>query len=278
MLVVGRSLPRFILRRHLSLKNGNGNQVHPESARVRLVDKWKPPKLDFKVNIEVATEKDADLTYDFMITDSRTSEPMCTSMEIQEAEIPIILKVVNDRSIGSGLTLLMFKDDDKELIGIRMTSVGEIPKDVVKKEFEILPDYKELIDSQPSKSRKEQRIIALVETMYDYAPQFLPPGPYFCMELIGIKKQYRMGNLSTAFVKEMYKLAASKGIQYGEVLCTAKASTHVCKKLGMKTVLEMPYSKFLDNGEACFENTPDGSTGAQLMIGNLEEMGYTINK
>lgn len=46
----------------------------------------------------------------------------------------------------------------------------------------------------------------------------------------------------------------------------------------MKTVLEMPFNKFTDNGEICFSNTPDGSTGAQLMIGNLEEMGYKIRR
>lgn len=38
----------------------------------------------------------------------------------------------------------------------------------------------------------------------------------------------------------------------------------------------MPFERFVDNGEVCFSNTPDGSTGAQLMIGNLEEMGYTV--
>lgn len=50
-----------------------------ENRRIRLVEGWKPPKLDFKVNIEVATAKDADLAYGFMITDSRTSEPTCVS-------------------------------------------------------------------------------------------------------------------------------------------------------------------------------------------------------
>lgn len=45
----------------------------------------------------------------------------------------------------------------------------------------------------------------------------------------------------------------------------------------MKKVIEIPYDKFLDNGEAVYLNTPDGSSGAQLMIADLKEMGYDVN-
>lgn len=42
----------------------------------------------------------------------------------------------------------------------------------------------------------------------------------------------------------------------------------------MKMVLEIPYDRFLDNGVAHYLNTSDGSTGAELLIGDLHEMGY----
>lgn len=116
---------------------------HPESGRIRLVDKWKPPKCDFAVNIEVATEKDADLTYDFLRTDTRTSEPIFSASNVSEEDISQTLHGFNKRSLGSGLSLIMLRDDNNELIGIRLTSVSERPKDLVKKEFVLLPDYKE---------------------------------------------------------------------------------------------------------------------------------------
>lgn len=62
--------------------------------------------------------------------------------EIEANETPLVFKGINERSIDSGLTLLMFKEDD-ELIGIRMTSVAEMPKEPFTKEFVILPDYRE---------------------------------------------------------------------------------------------------------------------------------------
>jgi hypothetical protein len=116
---------------------------HPETGRIRIVDKWKPSKFDFLVNIEVATEKDADLTYEFLRDDSRTSEPLCASSNISEEDVGLTFREINKRSIGSGLSLLMLRDDTNELIGIRMTSISERPKDLVKKEFVFLPDYKE---------------------------------------------------------------------------------------------------------------------------------------
>jgi hypothetical protein len=53
--------------------------------------------------------------------------------------------------------------------------------------------------------------------MYEFGPKFIPHGveKYFCLELIGIKKEYRCGNLATRFVEETFKLAASKGFQVG---------------------------------------------------------------
>lgn len=46
----------------------------------------------------------------------------------------------------------------------------------------------------------------------------------------------------------------------------------------MKKVMEFPYDKFLDNGEAAYLNTPDGSTEAHLMIADLKEMGYDVKE
>jgi hypothetical protein len=62
---------------------------------------------------------------------------------------------------------------------------------------------------------------------------FMPDdcGKYLCMEIMGIKKEYRLGGLATPLLETMLKLAASKGIRYGEVLCTTKATQHMTKKV-----------------------------------------------
>lgn len=54
---------------------------------------------------------------------------------------------------------------------------------------------------------------------------------YFCMEILGIKKEYRLRGLAIPLMENMFKLAAAKGFQYGEVLCTAKATQHMAKKV-----------------------------------------------
>ena len=80
---------------------------------------------------------------------------------------------------------------------------------------------------------------SLFQYMYGFGPKFIPHGvdKYFCLELIGIKKEYRCGNLATRFVQETFKLAAQKGLQYVEALCTAKASQRVCSKVSEKNIL-----------------------------------------
>lgn len=90
-----------------------------------------------------------------------------------------------------------------------------------------------MIDQQPGDSRKDKQVSALCEIAYGFGPKFLPPDckQYFCMELIGIKPQYRLNGLATKFCQELFKLASSKGLRYGEVLCTAKASQRVCQKV-----------------------------------------------
>jgi hypothetical protein len=42
----------------------------------------------------------------------------------------------------------------------------------------------------------------------------------------------------------------------------------------MRVVIKIPYDQYFDNGKAYYLNTPDGSTGAELLIGDLKEMGY----
>ncbi|KAI6191214.1 N-acetyltransferase domain-containing protein [Aphelenchoides bicaudatus] len=241
-----------------------------QTKRIKLVENWKPPKLDFSVNIEIATKNDADLTYNFMLDDFRKTEPMCASSEMEKDERSFIFKDVNDRCIDSGLSLLMFKDD-AELIGIRMTSVARMPKKKFTKEFVILPDYKELIDAQPATNRKEKRISAMIELLSEFGPKFIPTTVenYICFELISIKEEFRCGNLATRLVEETLKLASAQGLQYVTAFCTAKSSQRVCSKLGLKTMLELPFNQYLDDGQICFENTPDGSTGAKLMVGKF---------
>lgn len=56
---------------------------NPKSGRIRVVDKLKSSKIGVLVNIEVATEGDADLVYGFIETDSITSEPLCVTDNIQ---------------------------------------------------------------------------------------------------------------------------------------------------------------------------------------------------
>ncbi|KAI6205881.1 hypothetical protein M3Y94_00842500 [Aphelenchoides besseyi] len=161
-----------------------------EKKRVRVVDQWQPPNLDKKISIEIAVPEDEQLTLDYLINDSRVSEPLLTCSQINEEEAPILLKELNDRSVGSGLSLLMFDGD--QLIGIRLTSVHEKPKKLDNYKFELLPDYKEVIDTKAQSSRAQQRLQTFIEMIGDISPNFIPEdcGPeYFDMEMVGIKKR-----------------------------------------------------------------------------------------
>ncbi|KAI6243723.1 hypothetical protein M3Y99_00035600 [Aphelenchoides fujianensis] len=163
--------------------------------------------------------------------------------------------------------------DGDELIGIRLTSLHETPAER-KAKFELLPDYKEVIDAQQVATREQKRLHAIIESVYAVAANYLPDdcGPvYFDMEMVSIKRKYRGGNLSMRLYQELFKLAASKGIRYGKVLCTAQASKRVWE---CARCLQVQYAKFLDDGEPCFQNTPDGSEFAQLFVADLQQMGY----
>ncbi|KAI6191215.1 hypothetical protein M3Y97_00204000 [Aphelenchoides bicaudatus] len=242
--------------------------------RVKVAE-WKSPRSGIVFSIEIATEEDRDLLEKFLNEQTRVQEPIIASMGTRVGEMSNVFEGMIDRSVGSGLTLLMF-NEEKDLIGIRMASKCKMPEKKLTGEFKLLPDYKDLIDRQPGSSRKNQQVSALMEIMYGWAPSFLPDDceDYFCMELINLMPQYRNEGLATKLYQELFKVAASKGLQFGEVICTAKASQRVCHKLGMRVKLEIDYDKFLDGGQVCVRDTNDGSQFCQLLIADLKEMGY----
>jgi len=277
--MLGRCLTRtpfkYLFATTIRANSAQSALQNPDSGRIRLVEGWHSKRTNTSMTIEVAREEDRPLLLQFMNEQTRLQEPIISSRSAQVGEISTVFHGILDRSVGSGLTLMMF-DESEDLIGIRMTSLAEKPEQPIEGEFTLLPDYKDFIDQQPGQARTDQQVSALCEIMYGYGPKFLPVDcqTYFCMELIGIKPKYQLDGLATKFCQKLFKLAVSKGLRYGEVLCTAKASQRVCQKLGMKVKMEVEYNKFLDNGQICFKNTQDGCTSAQLLIGDLKEMGY----
>jgi len=246
----------------------------PNVQRVRIVEGWITPKSAIPLNIEIATVEDHPLVLKFMEEQTRVQEPAVSALGPQKGEMSNLFTGLLDRAIGSGYSLLMFRED--ELIGIRLASVANMPKERITEEFTFLPDYKHVIDRQPSNSRKDQQISALCEIMYAFGPKFIPLGvdQYFCMELINVKPAYQGDGLATKLYQELFKLCASRGLRYGEVICTAKASQRICQKVGMEVKLQVPFDKIKDGGEVFIKNTIDGSTFAQLLIADLKEMGY----
>lgn len=107
--------------------------------RIRLVNGWKAPRSGTPLSIEVAREEDRPILHKFLNEQTRLQEPIISSTAAQVNEISNVFQGILDRSVGSGLTLMMFK----ELIGIRMTSIAEMPKEPTVGESKLLPDYKE---------------------------------------------------------------------------------------------------------------------------------------
>jgi hypothetical protein len=129
----------------------------PTQQRVRLVEGWITPKSAIPLNIEIATIEDRPLVLKFMEEETRVQEPAVTSLGnewlsfclglnvffegAQKGEMSNLFTGLLDRSIDSGYSLLMFRED--ELIGIRMASVANMPKERITEEFTLLPDYKD---------------------------------------------------------------------------------------------------------------------------------------
>ncbi|KAI6173998.1 N-acetyltransferase domain-containing protein [Aphelenchoides besseyi] len=340
-----------------------------------------------KLNCLFFIRLDRDIVLRYMEEETRIHEPVISSTKVSH-----LFQGILDRSIDSGLSLLMFNDEN-ELVGIRMTSIATMPEKIPSKNFEILSDYKHIIDKEPAKSRKDKRIGALCTVMYEAGVAHIPLKPN------------ETDGLATRFCQELFKLAAGRGINFGEVLCTAKGSQRVCakikrfrltaqfttsklilgpnssrtgscimvessnhqnkrvrvvdqwqppnlnkkisievalpedkqltldylindsrvnepllscsqineedakillkdlndrsvgsglfllmfdgdqligirltqrvcSKLGMDVVLEIPYKDYKDNGEMCFQNTPDGATSAKLFVADLKKMNF----
>ncbi|KAI6205880.1 hypothetical protein M3Y94_00842400 [Aphelenchoides besseyi] len=247
--------------------------------RQRLAQGWRNKNLASSLYVDVASAADRDIVLRYMEEETRIHEPVISSTNAQASEVSHLFEGILDRSIDSGLSLLMF-NDEHELVGIRMTSTATMPEKIPSKHFEILPDYKHIIDKEIAKSRKDKQIGALCTVMYEAGVAHIPLKPnetYFCMELIGIKPEYRGDGLAKRFCQELFKLAAGRGINFGEVLCTADATKRICSNFGFKVALEMPYTQFKDGGEVCFKETIDGSKSAQLLIGDLREIGFVVN-
>ncbi|KAI6213914.1 hypothetical protein M3Y94_00207700 [Aphelenchoides besseyi] len=256
------------------------NLTSSTAPRTRLIECWRPKNSRCAVDIAVARKEDTANVRDFMMNETRFHEPVIGASKASESDVKILFDGILERSIDSGLSLLMFKANSNELIGIRMTSLVNLPQNRRQLEdFQLLSDYKSVIDRQPSKSRKEQRILALCDQVYPYAEKFVPKGvrQMVRQELVGIMENYRLHSLATRFNHEMYKLAANEGLQFVDVLCTGFASQRVCRKLGMRPKIVIPYDEFTDDHQICFLETVDKSRAAVYMIGDLMSMGYSVH-
>ncbi|KAI6193590.1 Acetyltransferase, GNAT family [Aphelenchoides besseyi] len=251
---------------------------NPKTGRSILVHDWKPKNNDFSLDIEIARPEDEEIVFNFMINESIKHESLCQSSNAQPKDTTILWREMARRSLKTPTSALIFKEG--EMIGYCIASVLEVDHHKVVPEFQILPDYSSEITKSHGATRIEQSIIAVCDVMYEQVSNYVPKQHKYvlCQELSGLLSEYRNNGITLPVAQKLIEYYAQSGFMWTNALTTGRAMRRICENLGMKVVLEFPYSSFRDNGNVVFKNPKDGGQSCALMIGNIQEMGYNVSR
>ncbi|CAJ0599817.1 unnamed protein product [Cylicocyclus nassatus] len=126
-------------------------------------------------------------------------------------------------------------------------------------------DYTEEISNGSYKQHKGNQITVLVHILEEELKRLLSKSKFMELDILCIHKDYAGRGLGKELTRRATEMARAEGCEYLAAVATAGASQAIFKKYGWKTLVEIPYTDYCENGNPVFQNLHDGHQSAKAM-------------
>ncbi|WKY10014.1 hypothetical protein Q1695_002394 [Nippostrongylus brasiliensis] len=222
----------------------------------------------------VATRQHAAEIEKFIREEFRLNEPITSSIGATEADIADVFHDLAEPGYGSEKYSMVVHKNNR-LVAIRLCSVKicEKGKNSTSSLASIQPhDYGKEIANGPYSQHKANQIAVLVDVIESKQVELLGNGSkLFKYDILGVSRAERGQGIGKRLTEMAIDTARREGCDWIVGDATAVASQNLLAKYGFKTLLEIPYSNYLDNGEVVFKNLHDGGKSAKFLALSLKD-------
>ncbi|KHJ77573.1 acetyltransferase, GNAT family [Oesophagostomum dentatum] len=150
----------------------------------------------------------------------------------------------------------------------RMDADGEkIPPDIDVEHH----DFAEEIRNGPYKQHRSNQLLNYVVALEHRQKRLLGiHSKVFKLDVIGVHKDYRGQGLGQKLTQLAIDKARAEDCDWVATAATARASQGIFSKMGFKTLYEIPYSLFRENGKVVFQKLHDGGQEGKFMALKLK--------
>uniref|UniRef100_A0A7E4VRX7 N-acetyltransferase domain-containing protein n=1 Tax=Panagrellus redivivus TaxID=6233 RepID=A0A7E4VRX7_PANRE len=235
---------------------------------------WKSAK-GRSVDIVRADERDRDFAGQFFGEEFSTWNNCCRHSKMTFEEFESMAAPGTDVTIAKG-DLFMAFDGDK-LIGTLYNSNhtekdfeqmwhGEMPGNP-NPVFRVKDDYADVIASYPY-ARTMNQFMGLLDILQPQTGKFLPANikKFGITEALTIHPALHKEGVGYALIEVGDEVFKKRGVSHIGVYALAYGAQQICARLGYKTVQDLPYANFKENGKPVYENMYDGATSAKCMV------------
>ncbi|XP_027219049.1 arylalkylamine N-acetyltransferase-like 2 [Penaeus vannamei] len=233
-----------------------GNQVTEEPEEPELpAEPELPPdvlhKHDENIVFKILTQEYADRAVDLLCNHFFKDEPLGKALYLDSPrEVDHWLSKILPHLISHGVSVMAIDESaDGRLVGVAINSIkkrGDPPGP---------DDFLNWID--PQKDPKMYRIMSFLQQLASDIDFFGQYGVdrFMSFELLNVDKSYGGRGIASMLVEQSCKVARDQGFTCLVVETTGIFSAKIFSRHNFKTIREVQYSSYRQNGLICFPNT-----------------------
>ncbi|WKY10016.1 hypothetical protein Q1695_002396 [Nippostrongylus brasiliensis] len=222
----------------------------------------------------VATRQHAAEIEKFLREEFRINEPITSSIGATDADVADLFHGIAESGYGSEkYSMVVYKNTRLVAISLCSVKICEKGKNSTSSLASIQPhDYGKEIANGPYRQHKSNQIAVLLDVIESKQVELLGNGSkVFKCDVLCVSRAARGQGIAKRLTEMAIDTARREGCDWMASDATAVASQNLLAKYGFKTLLEIPYSNYLDNGEVVFKNLPDGGKSAKFIALSLKD-------
>ncbi|VDL74659.1 unnamed protein product [Nippostrongylus brasiliensis] len=235
------------------------------SDQKKLDGRWGTSMPTSDLVYSVATRQHAAEIEKFLREEFRINEPITSSIGATDADVADLFHGIAESGYGSEkYSMVVYKNTRRKY--------RFLPQHYVLHCKEVLLLVRLEIANGPYRQHKSNQIAVLLDVIESKQVVLLGNGSkVFKCDVLCVSRAARGQGIAKRLTEMAIDTARREGCDWMASDATAVASQNLLAKYGFKTLLEIPYSNYLDNGEVVFKNLPDGGKSAKFIALSLKD-------
>ncbi|KAL6741601.1 hypothetical protein Aduo_014837 [Ancylostoma duodenale] len=206
-----------------------------------------------------------------MVSDFGEDEPLNRSLKLKREDVLDFSHDLSEARYSNEKYSTVVYDENR-LIAICLCAVSNNADDPGTKQIDVNNhDFARDISNGPYKQQKANQLFTYVTTLEHRQKLLLgSDSKVFKINIICVNEKYRRRGIAKGLARRAIDMARSEYCDWVATAATALASQEILIEMKFKTLYEIPYKAFLENGRAVFRNLHDYCQSGRFMALRLK--------